>query len=81
MVVPTYGIAPEGRPDAPMYVETNDEASALLGNDAAPKPIILEGRATILSCVSNLANTIIGSGAFNLKLCFRCSSSYSFQGC
>lgn len=62
MGVHTYGIAPEGRVDVPLVVETNDEESALLGYDATPKVDRLEGRATMLSCISNLANTIIGSG-------------------
>jgi hypothetical protein len=37
------------------------EDSALLGRDVAVKP--REGHASIISSVSNLANTIIGSGA------------------
>lgn len=46
------------------YFDSGAEASALLGSDR-DTPVILagpDGHATIVSCVSNLCNTIIGSG-------------------
>lgn len=39
------------------------ESSALLGVDAAPKPEQRDGTGSMVGSVSNLANTIIGSGA------------------
>lgn len=36
------------------------EGTALLGNEAVPRP--REGHASIISSVSNISNTIIGSG-------------------
>lgn len=41
-------------------VEDN-EGSALLGSETVPK--LREGHASIISSVSNLSNTIVGSGA------------------
>jgi hypothetical protein len=66
-MVQTYGIARESavEPTSPP-ASGNGEASALLGGDRNTtvkrigKP---DGHASITSCVSNLSNTIIGSGA------------------
>lgn len=41
-------------------VEDN-EGSTLLGSEPAPKP--REGHASMISCISNLSNTILGTGA------------------
>lgn len=49
----------------------DSESSALLAGEAAPSVRQKEGHASMLSSVSNLSNTIIGSGE-----CFR--SIYSF---
>ncbi|KAF8887317.1 vacuolar amino acid transporter 5 [Infundibulicybe gibba] len=68
---PSYGVATtrhNSLDSDPTEVEVNvGEASALLGGNrdatikrVANKP---DGHATIVSCISNLANTIIGSGA------------------
>ncbi|KAF8555998.1 vacuolar amino acid transporter 5 [Imleria badia] len=61
MVLP-YGAVETGVPG--IHTEhrggEDNEGSALLGNEAAPKP--REGHAGIISSVSNISNTIIGSG-------------------
>ncbi|THH32498.1 hypothetical protein EUX98_g1671 [Antrodiella citrinella] len=44
------------------------ENDALLGSDATAKKLLREGHATVLSSVSNLANTIIGSGMLTFPL-------------
>ena len=62
-MVQTYGVAEATDVDPSTG---GDEARALLGGDSATvrkaegKP---DGHATIVSCISNLSNTIIGSGA------------------
>lgn len=71
-MVQTYGVAP--RNDADPTSSGSGETSALLGGDStniskhtgndAVVPVKSEGHASIVSCVSNLSNTIIGSGAF-----------------
>lgn len=60
-MVQTYGTVKTRAADSVDRLEgTSSEVSALLGNGATTQP--KAGHATILSCVSNLANTIIGSG-------------------
>jgi len=76
-MVQTYGIANESSldPTAPDV----DESRALLGGGATGKASgLVDGRATIVSCISNLLNTIIGSGAcffFEVPLFGLCSHS------
>ena len=62
MILP-YGTVETGVPGIhPEHRGGEDnEGSALLGNEAAPKH--REGHANIVSSTSNLSNTIIGSGA------------------
>lgn len=59
-MVQTYGVAPVN--DTEPTDQAGGEGSALLGGDATAKKAGRDGHATIVSCVSNLANTIIGSG-------------------
>jgi amino acid permease len=59
----TYGVASSSSPT--VNSSANDEDSALLGTDVTLKR---DGHATITSCVSNLANTIIGSGMLTFPL-------------
>jgi len=79
-MVQTYGIANESSldPTAP----DADESRALLGGGATGKASgLVDGRATIISCISNLLNTIIGSGAcffFEVPLFGLCSHSDTF---
>jgi hypothetical protein len=52
---------------ASKYTEADDsvtvgEGSALLAGDSTAKGQVVEGHASLTSCISNLANTIIGSG-------------------
>lgn len=62
-MVQTYGVAPVN--DTEPTDQVRGESSALLGDDATIKRASkADGHATIVSCVSNLANTIIGSGEF-----------------
>jgi len=60
-MVQTYGVAPESAAD-PLRALDADEGQALLGGSSAPVNAKIEGRASLVSCISNLANTIIGSG-------------------
>jgi len=63
-MVQTYGVAQANGVD-PGTVQGGEQA-ALLGSYAAPSVKRLDqrdGHASLISCVSNLANTIIGSGA------------------
>jgi hypothetical protein len=60
-MVQTYGVAAEDARDA----HGDTEASALLGADVTngkPPQKFTGGHASLVSCVGNLANTIIGSG-------------------
>jgi hypothetical protein len=57
----TYGIASERSPD-PASAGLGEESRALLGPESVPVKQRAEGHANIVSSVSNLANTIIGSG-------------------
>jgi hypothetical protein len=65
-MVQTYGVAPDNdsEPTPTNYISATDgESSALLGGDASIKRTgKADGHASIVSCVSNLSNTIIGSG-------------------
>ena len=65
-MVQTYGIAPENSAESSLDV---DEARALLATPETPnkKDGRVDGHATLISCISNLLNTIIGSGAWNLR--------------
>ena len=65
----SYGTtAPETNPALPDgEIEVSDESRALLGRAGEPqnKPDSKkDGHATLVSCISNLLNTIIGSGAY-----------------
>lgn len=61
-----YGTAPVSAIDDPTSPQEAGESSALLGGDrdtTIKRPIgKREGKASMVSSVSNLANTIIGSG-------------------
>lgn len=60
MVLP-YGAVETGVPGVQTHRGGEDnEDSALLGSEAVPKP--REGHASIISSISNVSNTIIGSG-------------------
>lgn len=62
-MVQTYGVAPGNDAGPANHVPGEGEDSALLGGDSAPKlQGKADGHASIVSCVSNLSNTIIGSG-------------------
>ncbi|KAF8141578.1 vacuolar amino acid transporter 5 [Boletus edulis] len=62
-----YGAIGTGVPhDEHRGGEESNEDSALLGNEAVSKP--REGHASIISSVSNLSNTIIGSGMLTFPL-------------
>jgi hypothetical protein len=65
-MVQTYGVAPDNdnEPMPTNYIgATEGESSALLGGDASIKrKDKADGHASIISSVSNLSNTIIGSG-------------------
>ncbi|PFH51839.1 hypothetical protein AMATHDRAFT_141685 [Amanita thiersii Skay4041] len=65
-MVQTYGIVPPSQPDLGPP-EHSGESSALLGasNVSVKKS---DGRASIGSCISNLSNTIIGSGMLTFPL-------------
>ncbi|KAH6915912.1 vacuolar amino acid transporter 5 [Coprinopsis sp. MPI-PUGE-AT-0042] len=71
-MVATYGVARENDADA-TYREGSDESRALLGGTsssgtpAAPNGK-RDGHATMMSCIGNLANTIIGSGMLTFPL-------------
>lgn len=67
-MVHTYGIAPENDGSA-AYIAGDGEDSALLSSDSTVVPLSkADGHATIISCVSNLSNTIIGSGMFVIQV-------------
>lgn len=65
-MVQTYGVAPDedSQPTPTNYTDAMEgESSALLGGNASAKGVNkADGHASIVSCVSNLSNTIIGSG-------------------
>lgn len=64
-MVHTYGVARESGIEP---AHDDSEASALLGDAATAKRSGIEGHATLTSCVSNLSNTIIGSGMLTFPL-------------
>ncbi|KAF5350248.1 hypothetical protein D9758_007851 [Tetrapyrgos nigripes] len=70
-MVPTYGVAPANVDNDHTGPESSGESSALLGGDRdttvkrVPQP---DGHATLGSCISNLTNTIIGSGMLTFPL-------------
>jgi hypothetical protein len=65
-MVQTYGVAPDNdnEPTPTNFVSSGEgESSALLGGDASIKRTDkADGHASIISSISNLSNTIIGSG-------------------
>ncbi len=64
-MVQTYGIVPDNAA-GPTRARNSQETDALLDRDMLGKADSegREGHATIFSCISNLLNTIIGSGEF-----------------
>lgn len=64
-MVQTYGIAPNSAME-PAQAANSEETNALLGGDRGTtvkrEAGGREGHASLGSCISNLANTIIGSG-------------------
>ncbi|RDB23312.1 Vacuolar amino acid transporter 5 [Hypsizygus marmoreus] len=68
-MVQTYGIVPENSSEP--GARNAGEHAALLGgerNTTTKPPIKPDGHATIVSCISNLSNTIIGSGMLTFPL-------------
>jgi hypothetical protein len=64
-MVQTYGVANDTMGEPISHIPGDAEDSALLGGDSAVKRIgRADGHASIISCVSNLSNTIIGSGMY-----------------
>jgi hypothetical protein len=60
-----YGTAPVSALDDPTSPLGAGESSALLGDDrdtTVKRAVKREGKASMVSSISNLANTIIGSG-------------------
>ena len=67
-MVQIYGVANNNDSEPNNHVAGDGEDSALLGGDSAVKRIErADGHATIVSCVSNLSNTIIGGGEYFLS--------------
>jgi len=65
----TYGITPNRSSTEAPSARSGEETNALLGEYHAPTAVRHcggegEGHATLLSCISNLSNTIIGSGEY-----------------
>lgn len=68
-MVQTYGIAQES--PAEPGTSVGGEQSALLGGDrdtTVKRVGMPDGNATIVSCIGNLSNTIIGSGEYILTI-------------
>ncbi|KAF8159531.1 transmembrane amino acid transporter protein-domain-containing protein [Crassisporium funariophilum] len=67
-MVQTYGVAPESSAE-PNALET-DEGRALLGGPRRTSKVDsnADGHASLISCISNLSNTIIGSGMLTFPL-------------
>ncbi|KAJ7656472.1 transmembrane amino acid transporter protein-domain-containing protein [Mycena polygramma] len=63
-----YGTAPVSALDEPTSLHNAGESSALLGGDAVNRIEKREGKASMVGSVSNLANTIIGSGMLTFPL-------------
>lgn len=62
-MVQPYGVADYSGVDVEARDEAADEVTSLLGGASTGKKATKrEGHATIVSCIGNLANTIIGSG-------------------
>ena len=62
-MVQPYGVADYSGIDVEARDETANEVTSLLGGASTGKKTTKrEGHATIVSCIGNLANTIIGSG-------------------
>jgi hypothetical protein len=64
-MVQTYGVASTGNLDSDLNDDHVDEARALLGSNSSGVGAFLkkkDGHATLVSSISNLLNTIIGSG-------------------
>jgi len=66
-MVQTYGVASAGKFDSHLDGDNVDEGRALLGSDSSHSGSISsfkkkDGNATLVSSISNLLNTIIGSG-------------------
>jgi len=65
----TYGIAPNRSSTEAPSARSDEETNALLGEYNAQTAVRHcagegEGQATLVSCISNLSNTIIGSGEY-----------------
>ena len=67
-MVQTYGVIPETSVEPSL---DTDEARALLADPNAPskRDRDTDGHATLTSCISNLSNTIIGSGTYFATPC------------
>lgn len=77
-MVQTYGIAAENNVDSsPTDVRHADESRALLGGGTAAAGTTAkknerpDGHATMASCISNLANTIMGTGRYPYRWSYR----------
>ncbi|KXN92411.1 Vacuolar amino acid transporter 5 [Leucoagaricus sp. SymC.cos] len=70
-MVQTYGIAPNSAVDPPL-AGNNEETNALLGGNrnanVRQETRKREGHASLTSCISNLSNTIIGSGMLTFPM-------------
>lgn len=62
-MVQTYGVARENNAE-PVNGHDGDESRALLGGAGAGQAGKPDGRATLASCISNLSNTIMGTGTY-----------------
>lgn len=68
-MVQVYGVAPQDSADANAHGvegQEGDESQALLTGRTVARATKKDndGNASLLSCISNLSNTIIGSGAY-----------------
>jgi len=84
-MVQTYGITPNRSSTEAPNARSVEETNALLGEYDAQTAVRHcagkgEGRATLASCISNLSNTIIGSGEYFGMSCASRSDVF-FQGC
>jgi hypothetical protein len=64
-MVQTYGIIPATEAAEPGTSHGGEQA-ALLGGESPKRQVKRDGHASLISCTSNLANTIIGSGTFKI---------------
>lgn len=72
-MVQTYGIAPNRSGIEPPTAGNSEETNALLGGDGVQTVSRhatgkREGHASLISCISNLCNTIIGSGMLTFPM-------------